>query len=409
MARPGILEFKYHGWRLCNLALELELSELASFPLEIQLEVTTACNLRCAMCTRTWNRPTARHMSSRVLEKILPILPSATRLVPFGGGEPLLYPRFLELIESAKEAGVVVSFNTNGTLLTPELAKRFASLGVDAIAFSMDGASKRIYEDIRRRASFGKVLRHLEFLCSERERQGTGKPQVIVAFVPLRNNVDDLPRLITLCSQVGVHDVCFEPLIEPGPDWNPGYRNFYAENALSSVPRGKLSDLADRCEALAREGRVNLHPPGFFDSWRSEQSSPNAVCTISEGALGAPPRDVRDASPQGAGVECTLPWTSIYVSVSGDVHTCCMSARVFGNLEEQSFAEIWNGAPFRDYREAILQRSFPGECSVCLANARGRREIPDCLRPPRIEARRDGASGGGGRRILRRWLQTLLG
>lgn len=381
MKRSALFELKDRGWRACHRAVGQGLSELDYLPLELQPEITTACNLRCTMCTRTWNRTKSRHLPYEILERILAILPSATRLIPFGLGEPLLYPHFMELVERAKASGVTVTFNTNGMLLAPDLGRRFVALGVDAIAFSIDGASRGLFEEIRAGANFRTVVDNIEFLCSERDRRGPGSPQVIVSFVPMKDNVRELPELISLCSRVGVHDLCFESLLAPAPDWNPGYRDYHRDHTLAHVSPDELHDLAERSQELAHEVGVALHPPGFLEGWKREPESPP-----SEG--GPPPAlepisssGSNDPPPKNHGLECTMPWTTVYVSISGVVQTCCMSARVLGNLGEQTFAEIWNGEAFRSYRREMAERRFPAECATCLSNGRNRLDLPDLLKP----------------------------
>jgi len=285
------------------------------------------------------------------------------------------------VVERAKAAGVTVTFNTNGMLLAPDLGRRFVALGVDAIAFSIDGASRGLFEEIRAGANFRTVVDNIEFLCSERDRRGPGSPQVIVSFVPMKDNVRELPELISLCSRVGVHDLCFESLLAPAPDWNPGYRDYHRDHTLAHVSPDELHDLAERSQELAHEVGVALHPPGFLEGWKREPESPP-----SEG--GPPPAlepisssGSNDPPPKNHGVECTMPWTTVYVSISGVVQTCCMSARVLGNLGEQTFAEIWNGEAFRSYRREMAERRFPAECATCLSNGRNRLDLPDLLKP----------------------------
>lgn len=408
MKRSTAHKLKHRGWRDCHRAIDQGLSKLPYLPLEIQLEITTACNLRCAMCTRTWNRPKSRHLRYEILERIFPILPSATRLIPFGLGEPLLYPHFMELVESAKSSGVTVTFNTNGVFLGPDLARRFAALEVDAITFSVDGASQGVYEEIRAGASFRTVVDNMELLCSERDRRGTGNPQVIVSFVPMKDNVRELPELISLCSRTGVYDLCFESLLAPAPGWNPGYHAYHHDHALANVPRDELHDLAERCEELAHEAGVSLHPPGLLQSWKRRPESP-----VDTGTGGSSPAAETTLPADGHGTECTMPWTTVYVSISGIVQTCCMSARVLGDLGKQTFAEIWNGEAFRSYRREMAERRFPEECRTCLANGRSRPGVPDILTP------RDAAVADPGRPVLarlsparvqrkiRRWLATM--
>ena len=122
---------KYENLKRCGSSVGLaQTPPLNETPVEIQLELTTHCNLQCTMCPRTLFETKRMHMSRDVLHKAYELFPDAVRLIPFGLGEPLLYPYFWELIETAKRHDVPVCFNTNGTVLTPQRARRLVDLDV---------------------------------------------------------------------------------------------------------------------------------------------------------------------------------------------------------------------------------------------------------------------------------------
>ena len=66
-------------------------------------------------------------------------------------GEPLLAPeRLIQMIAYGKSVGLrSLNINTNGMLLTPDLAKPIIDAGVDLVVFGIDGFSKQTYEKIR--------------------------------------------------------------------------------------------------------------------------------------------------------------------------------------------------------------------------------------------------------------------
>ena len=57
----------------------------------------------------------------------------------FSGGEPCLREDLVELMHYAKQAGMRVVISTNGTLITPELARQFADVGLSYVGVSFDG------------------------------------------------------------------------------------------------------------------------------------------------------------------------------------------------------------------------------------------------------------------------------
>ena len=68
--------------------------------------------------------------------------------------------------------------------------------------------------------------------------------------------------------------------------------------------------------------------------------------------------------------KCYFPWNNLYIRESGDVHTChCPSwlgslSYSIGNINKQSYDELWNGPKIRQYREAFLKDNHKKFCRV---------------------------------------------
>jgi radical SAM protein with 4Fe4S-binding SPASM domain len=67
-----------------------------------------------------------------------------------GGGEPMLHPQAVELIEYAKKVGAKVGLITNGSRFDEESSTRLLKTNVDMIEFSVDAADKKTYDRVRR-------------------------------------------------------------------------------------------------------------------------------------------------------------------------------------------------------------------------------------------------------------------
>lgn len=64
---------------------------------------------------------------------------------------------------------------------------------------------------------------------------------------------------------------------------------------------------------------------------------------------------------------CPLLWSHLHVSASGDVLPCCIGQwkRPIGNINQQSFDEIWQGEEIRKLRTALLEDQKVPHCSTC--------------------------------------------
>jgi hypothetical protein len=76
-------------------------------------------------------------------------------------GEPLLYPRLIDMVALASQAGLWVMLNTNAVLLTERLSRELLLAGLTDIFFSFDSPYQNEYEAIRVGANYHKVLENI--------------------------------------------------------------------------------------------------------------------------------------------------------------------------------------------------------------------------------------------------------
>ncbi|MEU4620040.1 radical SAM protein [Actinoplanes sp. NPDC023801] len=313
-------------------------------PAHLQLEVTSACNLRCTMCLVRYRPPVnklAGAMAPELYHRLVEDVP-LRQLTLQGLGEPLLSPYLPEMIEAAVRRGIRVGFNTNATLLNRRRAVELVASRVDWLHVSLDGATAGAYEAIRDGADFDTVIANLAGLVQEKRAAGSATPWIRVVFVAMRDNVAELPALVRLLSRIGVDELRVQNLSHSFDDTDPAgrydeIRTFTAGQALWTG-----DDLA-RAEAAFAEARlvaagenVRLRLPRFND--------------------------------QGGG-GCTWPWDAAYITSAGVVQPCCMvmgDDRVsLGDLNEAGFPEIWRGAAYRDFRRRLAGDDPPEVCRGC--------------------------------------------
>ena len=128
----------------------LQRAALSKSPISAILELTPRCNLRCRMC---YIRMTPEEMAPRGRERTTEEwLALAEELREAGvvfllltGGEPLLRPDFPALYRALAGMGFSISLNTNGTLLSGELAELFRELPPAVINLTLYGAGAEAY------------------------------------------------------------------------------------------------------------------------------------------------------------------------------------------------------------------------------------------------------------------------
>ena len=125
-------------------------SGLRGIPLSGTFELTSRCNLDCRMCYVHLRKNDAQAMKNELpADEWLKIAAEAagagTLFILLTGGEPLLRPDFSEIYLGCKKLGLIVSVNTNGTLIDEKTADLFASSPPARINLTLYGCSSKTY------------------------------------------------------------------------------------------------------------------------------------------------------------------------------------------------------------------------------------------------------------------------
>jgi len=123
--------------------------------LQYYVYLTAGCNLACQHC---WLSPvyqpygtTGGHLDYDLFKLALEEgIPLGLRSVKLTGGEPLLHPDFLRIIDLIKEMNLNAYIETNATLMTPEIATHLKENStVNFISVSLDGAKSETHDSFR--------------------------------------------------------------------------------------------------------------------------------------------------------------------------------------------------------------------------------------------------------------------
>jgi len=188
-------------------------------PFHVILDVTSRCNLKCVMCyfaaTDRLNfppfdtGPSDGNMPLPVFEKIASeLFPRAWRVALGCAAEPMIHPRFREILAVAGRYGVPdLWFPTNLLALSEESAAAIRDAGVRTVAASIDGTTKETYEKIRVPARWERLLSRLELL---REMRGTRRrkgPRLRIIFTWMKSNRRELADLPAFAEHWGAEEL----------------------------------------------------------------------------------------------------------------------------------------------------------------------------------------------------------
>ena len=174
---------------------------LTDFPMNIDLCITSRCNLSCIMCRRTIElkkgitsgifQTEQGDMDFNVYKKIID---EAAREGVYavhitGEGEPLLHKDIIKMIKYARSKNILDLFmHTNATLLFDDIAAELLEAGLTRLVISMDSPVKETYEKIRVGADFDVVVDNIKKFMELKRKRGFKYPFVRVQMVEMENN-----------------------------------------------------------------------------------------------------------------------------------------------------------------------------------------------------------------------------
>src|SRR5436190_22861173 len=134
-------------------------------PKFLQIEPVGQCNLRCQMCPIQFRLDGPPHgppafMPFDAFTGLIERFEGVEELQLQGLGEPMMHPRFFDMVAYASSRGIRVSTNPNLTLLNARRAEACVTSGLDRLHVSVDGARAETYEAIRRGAKLDRVRRN---------------------------------------------------------------------------------------------------------------------------------------------------------------------------------------------------------------------------------------------------------
>jgi MoaA/NifB/PqqE/SkfB family radical SAM enzyme len=132
----------------------------------IGLELTDRCDLACSHCFRQVvppNSARARDLDFQLLRKIVAeARPLGVEFIGLTGGEPMLHPRFLDILDTIVDGGLRYHFLSNGLglpALVPQLFERpERRAGLRKVCVSLEGATEATHDRIRGKGSFRGAL-----------------------------------------------------------------------------------------------------------------------------------------------------------------------------------------------------------------------------------------------------------
>jgi len=393
-------------------------------PLELFLEISNLCDLKCAMCPTFSGLSPSRLYSLKEQERGLldfevlrPHLESLLHQVIdvhcFGYGEPTLHTGFVALLRELGAYRVLIDFFTNGMHLDQALCEALVEQQVFSVTVSASGVEAAEYEPIYLGGRFETLLAGLRRLTACKRAQGSRYPRIEVNSIAFEHQVRRLPEFVELMADHGVevihlktlqtfettkelrgHRSILRPWVE-GPILEEAERRAQARGLILATDQYLQTRVEDEAAWQAARGDLTATLPlsALAEAARTlkpVRPPPSHSTHERIDAWHLTPKDLEQVfapiAPAGdAPFYCLEPFKTLYVRRSGHTKPCCFaddSGPSLGNLREVDGRVLWQGRPFQRLREGILSQGYPGSvCAHCLRHGYGPRQhdIPDRL------------------------------
>jgi radical SAM protein with 4Fe4S-binding SPASM domain len=288
--------------------------------LSLELELSRACNLRCIYCYASSGLPMENELSLSEIQDVVDqaVALGAKKIIVLGGGEPLLYPDLIDVIDYILSKDVKADLFTNGTLITPSKASALYDRGV-AVVVKMNSRRPDIQDFLAGHSgTFQAIERGLEAL------KAAGYPDEThilgVETVICRQNYEELPQLWQWVRKQGIIPYVEVMTLQ-------GRAKEYPDLEVSIQKTRTLFETLARIDAEEFGNKWIPHPPL-------------------------------------AASHCARHEYSCTVVANGDIHPCPGVNLSVGNVREDTLENILHNSPvIQELRN--IRKLIKGRCGKC--------------------------------------------
>lgn len=302
-------------------------------PIAGNFELTARCNFNCPMCyvhlTEEQVKASGKELSTEQWLKIAEDAKNQGMVFALlTGGEPLVRKDFFDIYSGMKEMGLMISVNSNGSMLQGEILEKFLKEPPTRFNISLYGGSNDAYEKMCGRPVYDQVKANIRAL-----RSAGVDVSLNLSITPY--NMDELERIYADALELDVNvratGYMFPSIRSNGKKFGCGNRLSPEESARCSVKWDELRlDDEEFCiRAKNTFQKLNEHREG---------------CPVEA----------------GEGITCRAGSSSFWVTWDGKMLPCGMMTTPEIDLLEVGFETAW-----KKLREETAKIRMPSECGVC--------------------------------------------
>lgn len=293
-------------------------------PQLVCISVGSLCGYNCIFCSNP-HIPTVIQSLDNIT-KILENFRNAEIIDISGFGELLIHPEFEQIIHLMTENKTPFSFITTGEDLTPDKQELLRNSSLKRMNFSLNSLNPETKKMLSgNKGNFEKVMNHFKSFVKK-------------------------PRTYTVSISMVVCQYTFKEM--------PDFVRFGIEHGIETVV---FHELHKRKYPDGLELSYNDEEWKYFDEAHHIGVENNMVVS------GFSRRGVGGKLVKRPIKECRAPWDQVVVAPDGKVIPCVISSTGYeiGNINTQSFDEMWNGKKANELRNALLSGDDKF-CKLCI-------------------------------------------
>ena len=306
-------------------------------------ETTAGCNLECIHCRRldVSHKLMESDLSTEESLKLIDQIRATGKcILVFSGGEPLMRPDIFQLTAYADKLGLTVALATNGTMITPDIAKKLKDSGVQRVAVSLDGAGPETHDLFRKLpGSFTRAVEGIKYI------QEAGIETQINSTIA-KHNVHEVAKIYQNAIDLGCEALHIFMLVPVGC----GVEIEESQSLDAKTYEKVLNWFYD----VSQEGKIQTKAtcaPHYFRIMRQRAAK--------EGIEITPKTHGMAAMTKG----CLAGQSICFISHKGEVFPCGYFPLEAGNVRTTEFPEIWKNAEvFEKLRDV---ENLEGKCGAC--------------------------------------------
>jgi len=315
-----------------------------------RIDTNDVCNLKCVMCPLSDpdRVPAAKPMPVEQFKRAADdLLPRTRYLYLSCSTEPLATPHFDKILDAVSSHRVpFVSFCTNGHLFRDRFIDATLRNRVNEVIFSVDGATKETYEEIRVGGKWEDLEDRLAAFTDARRRHAGRKPEVRFNFTVQDTNCGEVSAFVDWARQWDASLVqfrVFRPLLGAVKQGDGG-------ETIATYER-ELELAQAKCDELGIQ--LLADPPRAWPE-RSESSD----------TAPQPSPASEESAPGRWKINCQLPWITVYVRADGSLYPCGGHPAI-GNIFDSSYGELEKQDTMVDLRQSLKTSCPKDVCVEC--------------------------------------------